>query len=82
MFSAPVVWLKPSREAWHRHHSNAQVSCKAQHSRRDALEAAVQADPGLRNRAARMEGGTAGDADLRSRGLWYGWDQNSLVVTT
>ena len=44
------------------------------------MEAVVQADPGLRNRAARMGGGTAGDADLRSRGLWYGWDQNSLGV--
>ena len=29
------------------------VSCIAQHPRRDALEAAVQADPGLRNRAER-----------------------------
>ena len=56
------------------------VSCRAQHLRRDALEAAVQADPGLRNRAARMGGETAGDADLRSRGLWYGWDHNSLGV--
>ena len=39
------------------------VSCGAQHPTRDALEAAVQADPGLRNRAARLGGGTAGDAD-------------------
>ncbi|CAN0575795.1 unnamed protein product, partial [Laminaria digitata] len=30
------------------------VDCGALHPRRDALEAAVQADPGLRNRAARM----------------------------
>ena len=56
------------------------VSCRAQHPRRDALEAAVQADPGLRNRAARMEVETAGDADLRSQGLWHGWDQTSLGV--
>ena len=48
------------------------VTCRAQHPRRDALEAAVQTDPGLRNRAAHNRGGTAGDADLRSRGLWYG----------
>ena len=27
-----------------------------------------------------MGGGTAGDTDLRSRGLWYGWDKNSLGV--
>ena len=39
------------------------VRCRAQHARRDAFEAAVQADPGLRNRAARLGGGTAGDAD-------------------
>ena len=39
---------------------------------------AVQADPGLRNRVTRMGGRTTGDADLRSRGLWYEWDQNIL----
>ena len=27
-----------------------------------------------------MEGGGIGDEDLRSRGLWYGWDQNSLGI--
>ncbi|CAN0597055.1 unnamed protein product, partial [Laminaria digitata] len=41
---------------------------------------AVQAEPGLRNWAARIGGGTIGDEDLRSRGLWYGWDQNSLGI--
>ena len=56
------------------------VSCRAQHPRRDALEEVIQVGPGLCNWAARMGGGTAGDADLRSRGLWYGWDQNSLGV--
>ena len=56
------------------------ANCGAQHPRRDALQAAVQADPGLRNRAQRMGGGTKGDEDLRSRGLWYGWDQNSLGI--
>ena len=55
-------------------------NCGAQNPRRDALEAAVQADPGLRNRAGRMGGGTIGDDDLRSRGLWYGWDENSLGI--
>ena len=54
------------------------VRCRAQHPRRDALEAALQADAGLRNRAARMGGGTAGEVGLR--GLWYGWNQNSLGV--
>ena len=56
------------------------VNCGVQHPRHDALEAAVQADPGLRNRAGRMGGGTIGDENLRSRGLWYGWDQNSLGI--
>ena len=27
-----------------------------------------------------MGGGTIGDEDLRSRGLWYGWDQDSLGI--
>ena len=27
-----------------------------------------------------MEGGTIGDESLRSRGLWYGWEQNSLGI--
>ena len=56
------------------------VNCAAQHPRRDALEAAVQADPGLRNRTGRMGGGSIGDEDLRSRGLWYRWDHNSLGI--
>ena len=54
------------------------VNCVAQHTRWDALKAAVQADPGLRNRAGRMGGGTIDDEDLQSRGLWYEWDQNNL----
>ena len=45
------------------------LNCGAHHPRRDALEATVQADPGLRNRASRMGGGTKGDEDLHSRGL-------------
>ena len=56
------------------------ANCGAQHPRRDTLEAAVQADPGLRNRAGRIGGGTIGDEDLRSRGFWYGWDQDSLGI--
>ena len=56
------------------------INCGAQHPRRDALGAAFQADLGLRNRARRMVFGTIGDDDLRSRGLWYGWDQNSLGI--
>ena len=40
------------------------VSCGSQHPRWDPLEAAVQADPGLRNWAGRMGEGTIGDEDL------------------
>ena len=75
-----VVWSGPSREARHRHHSAAQQPTAELHPRRDALEAEVQADPGLRNQTGRMGGATIGDEDLRSRGLRYGWDQNSLGI--
>ena len=54
------------------------VNCGAQHPRRDALESAVQADPGLRHWGGWIGQRTVGDEDLRSRGLRYGWDQNSL----
>ena len=57
-----------------------QVRYGAQPPRSDALESAIQADPGLRNRAARMGGRATLDADLRSAELWYGWNQNSLDV--
>ena len=50
----------------------------ARHTRPDALEAAVQARPGLHSRAERMGRGVTGDADLRRRGLWCGWDQHTL----
>ena len=43
-------------------------------------ESSGPSGPVLRNRAGRMGGGTTGDEDLRSRGLWYGWDQNSLGI--
>ena len=48
------------------------IDCGALYPRRDALEAAVQADPGLRNQAARVGGGPIGDEDLLSQGRWYG----------
>ena len=78
-----VLHARFSVEALARGVAPAPLSCpavRAQRPRRDALKPAVEADPGLRNRAARMGGGTAGDADLRSRGRWYGRDQNSLGV--
>lgn len=47
----------------------------------DRREAAVQADPCLRNRASRVgEGRAAGNADPPRRGLGCEWDQNSLGV--
>ena len=80
-YSTLVVWLRLLREARHRYHSAAQtVNCEAQHPRRDASEAAVQEDPGLRYRVRRMGGRITGDEGLRSRGLWYGWDHNSLGI--
>lgn len=75
-----VVRSMPSREARHRPTPLPRSQLRDQHPRRNALEATVQADPGLRIRAARVGGGTTRDADLRSWGLWYGWDQNSLDV--
>ena len=48
------------------------INYGAQHPRWNSLEAAVQADPGRRSRARRMGGGTIGNEDLRSRGLWRG----------
>ena len=56
------------------------VNCGTQRPRQDALEAAVQADQRLRNRVAWMRGGGIGDEELRTRGLRYGWDSNSLRV--
>ena len=56
------------------------ANCGAQHPRRDALEAAFQANPGLRNWAGRMGGGTIVDEDLRNGVFWYGWDHNSLGI--
>lgn len=35
-------------------------------------------DPGLCSRATWMGGGIRGDTNLRSRGLWYGWNHSSL----
>lgn len=54
------------------------VNHRTQHMRRDALETAVQVNPGRRSRAERTGYGVTGDADLHTRGLWYGWDMNGL----
>ena len=41
------------------------AGCGVRHTRQEVLEAAVQPDPGLRRRAARVGGEVAGDANLR-----------------
>ena len=51
----------------------------SRYTRRDALQESSQADPGSSHsdRAGGGGGGTE-DADLRSRGLWHGWNQICL----
>ena len=50
--------------------------CTVRHGRREAVEAAVQADPGLRVTAARPDDGVK----ERRNGLCYPWDQNTLGI--
>lgn len=48
-----------------------ECECGARHERREALDAAVQADPGLRDAAAALRGRSeAGDEGYR-KGLYY-----------
>jgi len=54
--------------------------CTARHGRREALEAAVQADPGLRVTAAGLGGRPDDREDGRRDGLLYPWDQNTLGI--
>lgn len=57
------------------------VNCGAQYPSRGALEAVVQANAGLRNRPARVGGGTTADADLaQPGGLVRMASNNSLGV--
>ena len=56
------------------------ISCRAQHPRRDALEAAVQADPGLRKPGPAHGRGGRRRRRPKQPGAWYGWDHNSLGV--
>ena len=77
--STLVVWLRPSRESRHQHHSAARSQLRSPAAETGRTGGSGQADPGLRYGAARMARRTAGDDDLRSQGLSYGWDQNSGV---
>ena len=52
--------------------------CKVRHGRRKEIEAAVQADPGLRETAAGLGGRPDDGEEERWDGLCYSWDQNTL----
>ena len=54
--------------------------CGAHHRRREALEAAAQADPGLRDAALALTGRPEDDDEGHRQGLYYPWDQDSLGV--
>ena len=52
----------------------------ARRGRREALEAAVQADPGLRDAAVVLTGRPEEDDEGHRQGLYHPWDQDSLGV--
>ena len=54
--------------------------CTVRHGRREAIEAAVQADPGLRVTAAGLGGRPDDGEEERPDGLCYSWDQNTLGI--
>ena len=54
--------------------------CTVRHGRREALEAAVQADPGLRATAVGLGGIPSDDEEGRLHGLCYPWDQDTLGI--
>ena len=51
-------------------------NCAALHPKRDAPEAAVRANSGLRVRTAWMGGGPQATRTYAVGVVWYGWDQN------
>ena len=54
--------------------------CTVRHGRREALEAAVQVDPGLRVTAARLQARPDDGEEGRRDGLCCPWDQNTLGI--
>ena len=54
--------------------------CGARHGRREALDSAVQADPGLRDAAAALRERPEEDDEGHRQGLYYPWDKYSLGV--
>ena len=72
-------------EAIRRGGSHAQLicgtrGCTARHGRRESLEAAVQADPGLRVTFAGLGERPDNNWDERREEVCYPWDQNSLGI--
>ena len=55
-------------------------SCTTRHGRREALEAAVQADPGLRVTAVAIGWIPDDGEDGRLHELCYPWDQDTLGI--
>ena len=51
--------------------------CGARHRRREALDAVVRADPGLRDTAAALRGRPEEDDEGYCQGLYYPWHQDS-----
>ena len=54
--------------------------CEVRHGRREALEAAVQTDPGLRDAAVALTGRPEKDDERHRQELFYPSDQDSLGV--
>ena len=54
--------------------------CGARDGRREALETAVQGDPGLRDAAVALSSRPEEDDEGHLQGLYYPWDQDSLGV--
>lgn len=54
--------------------------CAVYHGRREALEATVQADSGLRATAVGLGGIPDDGEDGRLNGLCYPWDQGTLGI--
>ena len=54
--------------------------CGAHNGRRKALDAAVQADPDLRDAPVSLRGGPEEDVKGQGHGLCYPWDHDSLEV--
>ena len=68
------------RKGGHRRRLCGERGCGARHGRREALDAAAQADPGIRDAAAALRGRPEQDDEGHRQGLYFPWDQDSLGV--